>query len=147
MPGIRMRYFVSSGILVPVLLLCNEAWVVQAADSGASVSPSAPGFSSPLITYSSTSMTVTISTEGASFTSQLKDTPVPTSSPQPSASSSAPVEAMTSSAVSTTLPLPSSSPEQPPKRDLEGKFVYGCTCTYLTGRLAHYGICHAWSAL
>ena len=125
MPVIRMRYSVSSGFLVLVLLLCNEAWVVQAADSGASVSPSAPGFPSALTTYSSTSymdtMTVTSPTEEASFTSQLKYTPVSSSSPQPSASSSAVAEVMTSSAVSTTLPLPSSSQEPPPKK--EGKYV------------------------
>ena len=129
MPVIRMRYSVSSGFLVLVLLLCNEAWFVQAADSGASVSPSAPGFLSGLITYSTSSYmdtmrTVTSPMEEASFTSQLKDTPVPSSNPQPSASSSAPAEVMTS----TTLPLPSSSQEPPPTT--EGN-KYVCMCAHV----------------
>lgn len=124
------QYSVPHGILV--LLLCSESYVVQAAASGAAVSPSTPGFlpptlneatsgasaaiaqavtatpNAPLLTPpSSTShmdmVTITSATEVVSSIPHLEDTPVPR--PLPSASSSAVTEAMTPTATSTTLPV------------------------------------------
>ena len=127
------------GILV--LILCSEAYVVQAAASGAATSlstpdllapplneatsgasaaiapsvtttPNAPLLAPPSSTFHMDIVTTTSATEVVSPTSQLGDTPVPR--PLPSASSSAATEAMTpTSTTSTTLPLPTSIQTSP----------------------------------